>query len=162
MINIFKNQKGMDIVGQGGKIMLFTLPFLVAAILVQLNLPQIAALPASFDFIRPVGYLLLILGFILWGMAVFQLLRDFPKGKLVTTGAYGIVRNPIYSSVALLILPAVSLIFSTWVYFTVSIFMYSGVTIFISKEEKKLKEVFGREYEEYLAKVHRMIPYKKP
>jgi hypothetical protein len=45
MINIFKKQNGMSIVGQGGKIILFMLPSLIAAILVQTYLPQIAALP---------------------------------------------------------------------------------------------------------------------
>lgn len=67
MISIFKKQNGMSIVGQGGKIILFMLPSLIAAILVQTYLPQIAALPESISFIKPVGYLLLLLGLILWG-----------------------------------------------------------------------------------------------
>ena len=35
MINIFRKQHGMNIVGQGGKIILFTLSSLIAAILVH-------------------------------------------------------------------------------------------------------------------------------
>ena len=85
----------MNIVGQGGKIILFMLPSLIAAILAHIYLPQIAALPESISFVRFVGYLLLIPGVTLWGSAVIQLLVGFPKGKLVTTGAYGVVRNPI-------------------------------------------------------------------
>jgi hypothetical protein len=79
MLNIFKAQHGMNIVGQGGKIILFTLPSLIAAILVNTYLPQIAALPRSISFIKPVGYILLIPGLILWGAAVIQLERAFPK-----------------------------------------------------------------------------------
>ena len=45
MLNILKNQNGMNIIGQGGKIILFTLPALIAAILAHTYLPQIAALP---------------------------------------------------------------------------------------------------------------------
>ena len=89
---------------------LFMLPSLIAAILVDTYAPQVAALPAGLRFIKPVGYLFLIAGLILWGTAVVQLLTGFPKGKLVTTGAYGIVRNPIYSSVTFFILPAVTLL----------------------------------------------------
>jgi protein-S-isoprenylcysteine O-methyltransferase Ste14 len=162
MISILKKQNGMSIVGQGGKIILFMLPSLIAAILVQTYLPQIAALPESISFIKPVGYLLLLLGLILWGVAVIQLMTGFSKGKLVTTGAYDVVRNPIYSSVTFFILPAVVLMTLTWVYFVASVFLYVGVMIFIGKEEKQLTEAFGKEYEDYKARVDRLIPLKKP
>ncbi len=162
MINILKQQHGMNIVGQGGKIMLFTLPSLIAAIWVHTYFPQIAALPEGIRFIKPVGYVLLLLGLILWGAAVIQLLTGFSKGQLVTTGAYGIVRNPIYSSVTFFVLPAVALITLTWVYFVVSAFLYVGVMIFIGKEEEQLTRAFGKAYEDYLARVDRMVPFKKP
>ena len=162
MINIFKKQNGMNIVGQGGKIILFMLPSLIAAILFQTYFSQIAALPESISFIKPLGYLLLVPGLMLWGTAIIQLLTGFSKGRLVTTGAYGVVRNPIYSSVTVFILPAVALLTLTWVYFVPSIFLYIGVMLFIGVEEKQLTEAFGREYEVYLARVDRLIPFKKP
>jgi protein-S-isoprenylcysteine O-methyltransferase Ste14 len=162
MINIFKKQNGMNIVGQGGKIILFMLLFLIAAILVHTYLPQIAALSKSISFIKPVGYLLILPGVILWGAAIIQLMTGFSKGKLVTSGAYGVVRNPIYSSATFFILPAVALLTLTWVYFVVSVFLYAGVMIFIGKEEKQLTKAFGKEYEDYLARVDRLVPFKKP
>ena len=162
MINMFKKQNGMNIVGQGGKIILFMLPSLIAAILVSTYLPRIAALPESISFIKLVGYLLLVPGILLWGSAVIQLMMGFSKGKLVTTGAYGVVRNPIYSSVTFFILPAVALITLTWVYFVASVFLYIGVMIFIGTEEKQLTKAFGKEYEDYLATVDRLVPFKKP
>ena len=162
MIQILKNQNGMNIVGQGGKIILFTLPFLAAAILLQVKFPQAAALPESLNWIRPLGYVLLPPGLILWGTAVIQLLTGFPKGKLVTSGAYGVVRNPIYSSMTFFVLPAISLLTLTWVYLAAAASLYAGVMIFIGEEEQQLTRVFGREYEEYLEKVDRMIPFKKP
>jgi protein-S-isoprenylcysteine O-methyltransferase Ste14 len=162
MVNIFKKHHGMNIIGQGGKIILFTLPSLIAAILIQLYFPRFAALPENISFIQPVGYLLLLLGLILWGTAVIQLLTGFSEGKLVTTGAYGVVRNPIYSSVTFFILPATALLTLTWVYFVPAIFLYAGVMIFIGKEEEQLTRAFGKEYEDYMARVDRMIPFKKP
>ena len=162
MIGIFKRQNGMNIVGQGGKIILFTLPALVAAIAVHAYLPQIAALPQSLRLIRPVGYVLLPLGLILWGAAVIQLMAGFFQGKLVTTGAYGVVRNPIYSSVTFFVLPAVALLTFTWVYLVASIFLYAGVTIFIGREEKQLTKAFGKAYEDYTTRVDRLIPFRKP
>lgn len=162
MVNILKKQNGMSIIGQGGKIILLMLPSLIAAVLVHIYFPQIAAMPESISFIKPVGYLLLPLGLMLWGAAVFQLLTGFSEGRLVTTGAYGVVRNPIYSSVTFFILPAVALLTLTWVYFVPSVFLYAGVMIFIGEEEKQLTKAFGKEYEDYLARVDRMVPFKKP
>jgi protein-S-isoprenylcysteine O-methyltransferase Ste14 len=162
MINIFKKQNGMNLVGQGGKIILFMLPALIAAIWVHTYLPRVAALPESISFIKPIGYVLLLPGLILWAAAVIQLMMGFSNGKLVTTGAYGVVRNPIYSSVTFFILPAVALLTLTWVYLVVSVFLYVGVMIFIGTEEKQLTRAFGKQYEDYIATVDRLVPLKKP
>src|SRR5512133_2790224 len=162
MKNIFKNQNGMNVIGQGGKIILFMLPSLIAAIWVHTYLPRIAALPESISFIKPIGYLLLLPGLILWGAAVIQLMMGVSNGKLVTTGAYGVVRNPIYSSVTFFILLAVALLTLTWVYLVAAAFLYMGVMIFIGPEERQLAQVFGKEYKDYLARVDRLIPFKKP
>ena len=142
MINILRKQNGMSIIGQGGKIILFTLPALIAAIWVQLNFPQFAALPEFFGMFKPLGYILLLLGLALWGTAVIQLMGGFSKGRLVTNGVYGVVRNPIYSSVTFFILPAISLLTVTWVYLVPALFLYVGVMIFIGPEEQRLKAGF--------------------
>lgn len=162
MINIFQKQHGMNIVGQGGKIILFMLPSLTAAIWVHKSLPAVAALPDNIGFVRFLGYVLLIPGLVLWGSAVVQLLTGFSKGRLVTTGAYGVVRNPIYSSVTFFIMPAIALMTLTWVYFLVSVFLYVGVMIFIGTEERQLTNAFGKDYEDYVARVDRLVPFKKP
>lgn len=162
MLSLFNNNKGMNIVGQGGKIILFTLPSLIAAIAANLYLPQIAALPESVRFVQPLKYVLIAPGLIMWGTAVIQLLVGFPKGQLVTSGAYGVARNPIYSSATFFLLPAASLLTFTWVYLAVSVFLYLGVMIFIGTEEKQLREAFGLDYELYLGRVDRLIPFKQP
>jgi len=162
MTSIFNNQKGMNIVGQGGKIILFTLPSLIAAIAANVYFPQIAALPEPIRFLQPVGYAILLPGLIFWGSAVIQLLTGFSKGKLITTGAYSVVRNPIYASATFFLLPAAALLTFTWVYLVVSVFLYTGVMIFIGTEEEQLTRAFGKEYSAYMAKVDRLVPFMKP
>lgn len=162
MIDILNNQKGMNIVGQGGKIILFMLPSLLAAIAVNVYYPGMTAFPRQLQFLQPAGYILLIPGLILWGTAIVQLLAGFPKGKLVTTGAYGVVRNPIYASATFFLLPAVSLLTFSWVYLIPAVFLYTGVMIFIGTEEKQLTQVFGEAYQDYLLRVDRLVPLKKP
>lgn len=161
MASILRKQNGMSIVGQGGKIILFMLPSLLAAILLHRYLPQVAALPQGIGFVRPVGYALLLSGLVLWGAAVIQLLVGFSKGQLVTRGAYGVVRNPIYSSATFFLFPAVALLTLTWVYLVASAFLYVGVTIFIGVEEKQLTQAFGKEYEDYMATVDRLVPFRR-
>jgi protein-S-isoprenylcysteine O-methyltransferase Ste14 len=119
-------------------------------------------LPENFGFIKPLGFLLLVPGLLLWGSGVVQLITGFSKGKLVTTGAYGVVRNPIYSSATFFIIPAVALLTSIWIYLVVSVFLYVGVMIFIGKEEDQLTKVFGEEYKEYKTRVDRLVPFKRP
>ena len=34
--------------------------------------------------------------------------------------------------------------------------------IFIGKEERQLAKAFGKEYEDYTARVDRLVPFKKP
>jgi protein-S-isoprenylcysteine O-methyltransferase Ste14 len=162
VINILRKHNGMGIVGQGRKIILFMLPSLIAAVWAHAYYPRIAALPERLSFIKPAGYGLLLLGLVLWGSAVVQLMMGFSKGRLVTTGAYGIVRNPIYCSMTFFILPAVALITSTWVYLIASVFLYVGVMIFISTEEKQLTKAFSKQYEDDMARGDRLVPLKKP
>ena len=47
MKNILGNEKGMSIVGQGRKIILFMLPSLIAAVIVHTHMPQIATYAAN-------------------------------------------------------------------------------------------------------------------
>jgi protein-S-isoprenylcysteine O-methyltransferase Ste14 len=162
MFNLFKTINGMNIVGQGGKIIIFTLPFAIIAIMIHVLLPAVATLPEIFIIVKPLGYVLLVPGILLWLSGVVQLVKDFPKGKLITTGAYGICRNPIYSSMILLVLPAISIITGTWVYFVVAFFLFLGVIIFIRKEEDKLLQVFGAEYQAYRNRVSRVLLFIKP
>jgi protein-S-isoprenylcysteine O-methyltransferase Ste14 len=162
MVSILRRQNGMDIVGQGGKIILFTLPSLAAAILAHTYAPQVASLPAGAGFLKPLAYVLLVPGLALWATAVTQLLTGFSRGDLVTTGAYGVVRNPIYASAIFFILPAVALLTQTWVYFVPAAFLYAGVMIFIGTEERQLAQAFGAAYGAYLTRVDRLIPFKRP
>ena len=161
-MNLIKKHHGMNIVGQGGKIIIFMLPSLIASIIVQHYFPEVAKLPERVGYLRIAGYGIMVVGLIFWGTAVIQLMTGFSKGKLIKTGAYGVVRNPIYSSAVFFLLPAVALITLSWVYLVPSVFLYVGVMIFIRKEERQLIEAFGEIYTDYLTKVDRLVPFRNP
>jgi protein-S-isoprenylcysteine O-methyltransferase Ste14 len=50
----------------------------------------------------------------------------------------------------------------TWVYFVPAVFLYVGVMMFIGTEEQQLTKAFGKVYEDYVARVDRLVPLKKP
>jgi CubicO group peptidase (beta-lactamase class C family)/protein-S-isoprenylcysteine O-methyltransferase Ste14 len=162
MARILRAENGMNIVGQGARIMLFTGPALAGAILTHLFRPGLLALPWEGRFLGSMGAAMVLAGAVLWGAALGQLLSGFPRGKLVTSGAYGVCRNPIYASVALLVLPGLSLVSGTWGYLVAAAALLLGVALFISKEERDLAGVFGEEYRRYTARVHRILPFVRP
>jgi protein-S-isoprenylcysteine O-methyltransferase Ste14 len=156
---LFRADNGMNIVGQGGRIMLVTMPALAAAMIAHLNVPDLVRIPLPRSVLAPPGVALAVPGLALWLTAVVQLLVGFPRGKLVTSGAYGVCRNPIYSSMALFVLPGVSLMTGTWAYLVPAAVLLVAVLVFIREEERDLLRVFGDEYRRYTARVHRVIPF---
>ncbi len=80
------------------------------------------------------------------------------KGRLVTTGIYGTVRNPLYLSNGLLAM-GMAILFRSLYAFLFSIPYFLSYLLIIRLEEKDLLEKYGKEYQEYRKKVPwRMIP----
>lgn len=75
-----------------------------------------------------------------------------PKGKLVTTGVYGMVRHPIYLGVVLLALGSALVFRATYalMYTPVLTILFYLFTIF---EEKELEKEYGDEYRHYKKEV---------
>jgi protein-S-isoprenylcysteine O-methyltransferase Ste14 len=79
--------------------------------------------------------------------------------KLVTTGAYGIVRNPIYLGMFCKFLAIGLIICKLWALIPALILFLVGTYIRIQAEEKILSETFGEEFENYKKKVRAFIPF---
>ena len=134
--------------------------FLFYTIAEHLSIPKI-------EFFRPVmltvGAIFIIAGIGIWLSAVFgsRMDKNIIENRLVTTGIYAYVRNPMYSGVMmtctgiilccnniiLLVLP-----FVYWAYMTI---------LMKNTEEKWLLARYGKDYEEYCKKVNRCIPFKR-
>ena len=85
--------------------------------------------------------------------------KNIKELKLVTTGVFSIVRNPIYSAFMFLCW-GICFIFNN-LYFLVTIPIYwILLTILVkSTEEIWLKDIFGEEYLEYCKRTNRCIPW---
>ena len=108
-----------------------------------------------------IGILLIIFGVYLWTGAVFHAKVDngIKNNKLVTSGVYALVRNPIYSALMLFCTGAL-LISGNLFFYPLFFFYWVFMTVLMKcTEEKWLKNLYGREYEEYCRRVNRCIPW---
>ncbi len=113
------------------------------------------------------GWLLIAAGIALyfacafWGFALrgkgTPLPIDPPK-KLVVEGPYGLVRNPMYWSVASVMLGEAAVLHSVALA-ELALAFFAGVNVFVLLyEEPALRRKFGAEYEEYCRRVPRWLP----
>jgi len=106
------------------------------------------------------GFILIALGVILWVQAVLisKIDKNISENKLVTTGAYALVRNPIYSAFAIIFTGVLCL--QNNVFLLIFPFVYwILMSILVRKEEVVLEKIFGQEYILYKSKVNRCIPW---
>lgn len=107
-----------------------------------------------------VGVILIALGVILWIQAVLisKIDKNIAENKLVTTGAYAWVRNPIYSAFAIIFTGVLCL--QNNLFLLIFPFIYwVFMSILVKKEEVVLEKTFGEEYLLYKSKVNRCIPW---
>ena len=85
-----------------------------------------------------------------------------PTSKMVITGPYAYVRNPMITGIVLMLLGE-ALMFASWAIgiWTV-VFLIINMIYFVLSEEPGLRKRFGKEYEEYCRNVPRYIPRLTP
>lgn len=144
------------LVGSGDKIGLFVLPFLIAALALAILAPSVIQLPSS-DAFRAIGIVLLVPGVIVWAWSALLILWQVPRGRLITGGPFALVRHPLYTGVALLVLPGLGLALGTWLGIALGIALYVASRMFAPDEEKALSAEFGPAWDEYSARV--LLPW---
>lgn len=108
---------------------------------------------------KTVGILLILSGIYLWIQAVIvqRIDKKIKENKLLTTGVYAIVRNPVYSAFILIFTGAL-LFTANYILLILPFVFWIFLTILMKNtEEKWLRNEFGKEYEEYSRKVNRVI-----
>jgi protein-S-isoprenylcysteine O-methyltransferase Ste14 len=84
---------------------------------------------------------------------VVLILIKVPQQKLITNGPYSLVKHPLYTGVALLVLPWIGFLFNTWLGVLIGIVLYIGSRVFAPEEEEMLSKTFGATWDEYCNKV---------
>ncbi len=102
--------------------------------------------------------------FILKGILLRMSARGHKRGhsqsgnRLVTTGPYGAVRNPMYLGTFLLSIGFILIVFPWWWVFIFTPLFFIRFNKQICREEKILIDAFGGEYQRYCQNVPRLFP----
>lgn len=128
---------------------------LVFFLIVFVPLPWIA--PPALQF---AGLLIVILGFLFGFMALssFRKTREVGKGSgLVTSGIYGITRNPVNLGFAFMLVGISLNAGSFWGIILLPLMVLLFNQFVILPEERALEKKFGKEYTNYHSKVRRWL-----
>jgi protein-S-isoprenylcysteine O-methyltransferase Ste14 len=142
-----------ELVGSGDKIGLLVLPFLIVGVILNILFPSFFSVGGPSAVLMAISIILLIPGVTIWIWSVVLILTKVSKGELITNGPYSFVKHPLYTGVALLVLPWIGFLFNTWLGVLIGIVLYVGSRLFSPKEEEKLSNEFGAAWEEYCHKV---------
>jgi protein-S-isoprenylcysteine O-methyltransferase Ste14 len=144
----------------------FGLPFL-AAVGLQFLLPETIARGIPRLIVGLVGVGLIVLSFVMISHARREFTRHQqptdpgqPTTRIITTGLFGLSRNPLYLAAVILFL-GLSLAFNlAWGLAALIISINLCHSILILPEERYLADKFGEEYRQYTESVRRWLGRK--
>ena len=150
----------LNFFGIGPKVATIFIPWLAATIIISSIFKErflYSAIAAQEILIG--GIALMFLGLVFYFSTVRLLLTGLKQTKLIKTGPYSLCQNPLYTSIALLIIPALSLILNSWLVLTSSLVGYILFKIFIRTEYNELEKFFGEEYRRYRDATPEFFPF---
>ena len=96
------------------------------------------------------------------GIVFYAAIRVMPISKhskcLITHGVYSYVRHPRYAAIVFLIYPAFALLVHSSLCLISTLVAYVIFSLSVVLEERKLIQVFGRDYENYMKETPGFIP----
>ncbi len=137
------------LIGSGDKIGLLVLPLLVGGLILNVAYPSFFAVGGPSTVLRVISILVLIPGVVIWVWSAGLILTKVPRGELITGGPYAWVKHPLYTSVALLVLPWVGFLLNTWLGAVLGVALYIGDRKFAPEEEAALAKSFGPRWDAY-------------
>jgi len=142
-----------DLVGSGDAIMLVALPFLLLGLALNVAFPSVFEVGGPPGWLRGVSIAVMVVGVVIWLWAVALVLRKVPRGELITSGPFALMKHPIYTGFSLLVLPWLGFVFDTWLGAALGIVMYIATRVYAPREEEVLAQTFGPAWDDYCGRV---------
>lgn len=145
------------LVGSGDRIALVLLPFLAVGLVANLLAPAAFTVGGPAPALAVAAIVVLVPGVVLWLWSAALIVIRVPRGELITSGPFALVRHPLYTSVALLVLPALGVLLDSWLGALLGVVLYLASRRHAPAEERTLARTFGRAWDDYRA--HVLLPW---
>ena len=106
-----------------------------------------------------IGATLLAVGLVFYAAAGRTIVREFPTGRLLTTGVYRLCRHPVYGSWIVFVIPGLAILLRTWLGLTTAAFGYVLLRLLAPAEEDYLLDKFGTPYSAYRRRTPFVLPF---
>jgi protein-S-isoprenylcysteine O-methyltransferase Ste14 len=137
------------LIGSGDKIGLAVLPFLIAGVIANAIDRAAFSVGGPSEVLRVASIVVLIVGVAIWAWSVLLILTRVPRGELITDGPFALVKHPLYTSVALFVLPWLGFLLDTWLGVAVGLVLYAASRRYAPAEEADLARTFGSAWDRY-------------
>jgi protein-S-isoprenylcysteine O-methyltransferase Ste14 len=141
------------LVGCGDKIGLVASPIIVLGLGLNLLRPAWFSVGGPPLALKLLSALVLPFGVVIWIWSVLLIVAKVPKRELITTGPYALVKHPLYTGVALVVLPWLGFLLNSWLGALAGLVLYIASRRFSPEEERELEKTFGREWSDYCRSV---------
>lgn len=94
-------------------------------------------------------------------LVVWSLYSLPPKERgrdLVISGAFKYCRHPLYAAFLLFFNMGFSFLLNNWIYLIWALILFPVWSLNVKSEEKLMRKVFGKEYEDYCEKTGQFLP----
>jgi protein-S-isoprenylcysteine O-methyltransferase Ste14 len=152
VMRLVRTREIKRLVGSGDRIAEFTLPAVIAAVGLTAWDPTIVRLTAP-PILVATSMAALGLGVAIWAWSVILILQNVPRHKLIIGGPYAWVKHPLYTAVALLVLPFGGVLLNTWLGVLIGAVLYLASRLFSPAEEEALARTFDGEWDRYVRHV---------
>ena len=142
-----------ELVGAGDHIGLAFLPFAVIGLVLNFIYPEVFKVGGPTEWLRILSIGVLAIGVVAWAWSVVLIVARVPRGELITTGPFTVVRHPLYTSAALLVLPWLGFLLNSWLGAVLGMVLYLAARRFETDEDAQLANKFDGAWEDYRAGV---------
>jgi len=154
-----KGTEKLNFFGVGPKIAVVLFPWLAATIILSSIYHELFSYISGVkNFLLIPGIILMLIELVFYFATVRLLLSGLKETKLIISGPYRLCQNPLYFSIVVLFIPALSLLLNSWLVLTSSFVGYIIFKLSIRTEYDELEKFFGESYIKYRNETPEFFP----